>query len=76
MFQPDGFGKILIVLGISIVLLGLLFTLWNKIPFVGRLPGDLIFQKGDSHFFFPIITCILISLVLTVVLNIVFRLFR
>ncbi|MBI2860261.1 MAG: DUF2905 domain-containing protein [Chloroflexi bacterium] len=50
---------------------GLPFTLWGKAPFLGRLPGDIIIQRENARFFFPLAT----SLVLTVLLNLVFRLF-
>ena len=72
----DGIGKTLLFVGIAIALLGLILTLGPKIPFIGRLPGDIVFRRGDSAFYFPLATSILISIVLTVLLNIAFRLFR
>ncbi len=69
-------GKVLIAVGVFFVLFGVLFVLWQKIPFLGRLPGDIVFQKGSTSFFFPIVTCLIVSLVLTILFNIVFRLFR
>jgi hypothetical protein len=63
-------GKLLIFMGLIIVGLGLLLTLGPKIPFLGRLPGDIRFQKGPFTFYFPIVTCILISLILTFIFNI------
>lgn len=72
----QGIGKILILGGAFLAFLGLLLVFWQRIPFLGKLPGDIFLQKGSFQFFFPIVTCIVISIVLTVILNFVFRLFR
>jgi len=72
----QGTGKILIFSGAFLVFLGLLLFFWQRIPFLGKLPGDIFLQKGSFQFFFPIVTCIIISIVLTIILNFVFRLFR
>jgi len=58
-------GKLLLIFGGILVLLGLFFTFGGKIPYLGRLPGDIIIHRGNFHFYFPIVTCILISLILT-----------
>jgi hypothetical protein len=60
-----GLGRILIFLGLGIVALGLLLTLVGRVPFLGRLPGDFIFRKGNFSFFFPLATSILLSIILT-----------
>lgn len=65
-------GKILIVIGICLVAVGLLLLLAGKIPFFGRLPGDIFFKKDDFSFFFPLTTCLIIS----VLLSLLFYLFR
>jgi len=67
----DLLGKTLILAGVFIVVLGLLLIFWNKIPFLGKLPGDVFFQRGNLQFFFPIVTCLIISAVLTVVINLI-----
>jgi tellurite resistance protein TehA-like permease len=72
----DSFGKMLIVIGVFLVIAGIVFTLWSRIPLPGRLPGDFFFQKGNVTFIFPLATSLVLSLVLTVILNIVFRLFK
>ncbi len=69
-------GKLLIIAGVFLVLFGLLFTYWDKIPLLGRLPGDILVERGNFKFFFPLATSILLSLILTVILNLVFRIFR
>jgi len=72
----EGFGKILITVGVFLVIFGIIFVFWNKIPLIGRLPGDITIQKGGFTFFFPLVTSLVISLILTIVLNIIFRLFK
>jgi hypothetical protein len=72
----QGIGKILILVGAFFAFLGLLLVFWYRIPFLGKLPGDIFLQKGSLQFFFPIVTCIIISIVLTIILNLVIRLLR
>lgn len=58
-------GKLLILAGMVMLVLGLLFY-WNeKIPWLGKLPGDIIVKKKNFTFYFPIVTCLVISLVMT-----------
>jgi formate hydrogenlyase subunit 3/multisubunit Na+/H+ antiporter MnhD subunit len=61
-------GRTLIILGIVIIALGVLFTFGGKIPWLGHLPGDLHLQRGRFSFYFPITTCIVISVVISLVL--------
>jgi hypothetical protein len=72
----QGVGKILILGGAFLAFLGLLLVFWQRIPFLGRLPGDIFVHRGNLQFFFPIVTSIIISIVLTIILNLVIRLFR
>jgi Protein of unknown function (DUF2905) len=58
-------GKLLIVLGAVVAAVGLLFMLADKIPWLGRLPGDIIVRRKNFTFYFPVATSILISIVLT-----------
>jgi hypothetical protein len=69
-------GKVLILGGAFLAFLGLLLFFWQRIPFLGKLPSDIFLQRGSFQFFFPIVTCIIISIVLTIILNFVLRLFR
>ena len=69
-------GRTLLIVGGLIVLLGLALMLGNKIPFLGKLPGDLRIQREGFSCTFPLATCLLVSLVLTVLLNIVLRILR
>ena len=66
-------GKLLVIVGGLIVVVGLVLTLGLRIPLLGRLPGDISIDRGNVHFYFPIVTCLLLSLVLTLVLSLFFR---
>jgi Protein of unknown function (DUF2905) len=65
-------GRLLLVVGIVVAAVGGFLALGGRLPF-GRLPGDISIQGQSGGFFFPIVSCIVISVVLTVVLNIVIR---
>ncbi len=58
-------GKLLILLGVFIILVGIFLLVGEKIPWLGRLPGDIIIRKKNFTFYFPIVTSILISIILT-----------
>ena len=60
-------GKMLIVVGIVFIIMGIAFLFGDKIPFLGRLPGDISIQKERFSFYFPITTCIIISIVLSII---------
>ena len=73
---PQGIGKILILGGSFLVFFGLLLVFWQHIPFLEKLPGDIFLQKGNFQLFFPIMTCLIISILLTIILNFVIHLIR
>jgi len=62
----------LILLGVFIIVIGLLLLIGEKIPWIGKLPGDIIIRKEKFSFYFPLTTCLIISIVLTLL----FTLFR
>ena len=66
-------GKILMVCGGMILVVGVLLTLSGKIPWLGRLPGDIIIQRDNFSFYFPLTTCLLLSLVLSLVVALLRR---
>jgi Protein of unknown function (DUF2905) len=68
----EGVGRLLLVVGAAIALLGLLFMLWPGLP-LGRLPGDLRFRFGGATVFIPLATSILLSIILTLLLNVFLR---
>ena len=61
-------GRTLILVGVAFIVAGLLVSVAPKIPGIGRLPGDIFLHKDHFTFYFPITTCLLLSLILTVVL--------
>lgn len=66
-------GKLLIAIGVLFIVAGLLFLIGGRIPFLGHLPGDIHFIKGNTEFYFPVVTCIFVSVIGTILLNIFFR---
>ena len=66
------FGRTLLFFGIVLIILGTIFLLAGKLPFYGRLPGDIVIQRKNFVFYFPLGLCILISIILTII----FRIFR
>ena len=58
-------GKLLIVAGGLLVCVGALFLLGGKLPWLGRLPGDLLIQRGNFSFYFPLATSVLVSIVVS-----------
>ena len=71
-----GFGRLLIILGVLLVLLGVALVVVGRVPFLPRLPGDLVFRRNGITLFVPVVTMIVVSLILTVLLNLFFRFFR
>lgn len=67
-------GKLLLIVGGTLVLLGGLLWLISKVPFLGRLPGDVRIEKPGFTCLIPLASSIILSIVLTVVLNIILRL--
>ncbi len=63
------FGKMLIILGAVIAGIGVLLMLGDKIPWIGKLPGDIIIRKEKLTFYFPIVTCIILSILLTIIIS-------
>ena len=64
----SGLGKALIYLGIVLVVVGLVLSVAGKVPWLGHLPGDISIQRERYSFYFPITTCVLISIVISLVL--------
>jgi len=65
-------GKMLVLLGVFIIAVGVLLLIGEKIPWIGKLPGDILIKKKNFTFYFPITTSIIISIILTLL----FTLFR
>ena len=62
-------GRFLVLVGLVIALVGLLLVLSEKIPWLGRLPGDILIKKGKWTFYFPLATSILLSILITLLIN-------
>jgi hypothetical protein len=69
-------GKILIVAGLFLVILGLFYIYGPKIPLLGRLPGDIIIHRENTTFSFPLASSLVVSLILTIIVNVVVRIFH
>jgi len=62
-------GRILITLGLIVLILGLIVSLGEKLPLrLGRLPGDIVIRGKNSVFYFPLVTCLLLSVVLSFIM--------
>ncbi|MEL0131031.1 MAG: DUF2905 family protein [Betaproteobacteria bacterium] len=60
--------KLLIILGLVLFFAGIFYPLLRRLP-LGRLPGDIFLKTEGGSFFFPIVTCVVISVVLTLIIN-------
>lgn len=66
-------GRLLVILGALIAAVGVLFLLASRIPWLGRLPGDLVIHKGRFTLYLPIVTSLILSVLLTIVLRLFSR---
>ncbi|MCC6176842.1 MAG: DUF2905 domain-containing protein [Chloroflexi bacterium] len=72
----ENVGRIFIILGLAIAVAGVVIMLGGRLPFLGHLPGDLAFDRGNVRVYVPIATSIVVSIILTVVLNLLFGFFN
>lgn len=63
--MPGDVGKLLMLLGVILLVVGMLLSLGGRVPWLGRLPGDVYIERQNFKFYFPLGTSILISLILT-----------
>jgi len=66
-------GRMLLILGVVLALLGLALIVMGRIPFLGRLPGDIHIRRGAAEIYIPLATCLLLSLLATLILNLLAR---
>ncbi len=66
-------GKTLVIVGVMLAGIGIVFIFGGKIPFLGRLPGDITIRREGFSLYLPIATCLLLSLLLTLIVRIFFR---
>lgn len=72
----EGIGRLLIIFGAVVILIGLAMVFARQIPYIGRLPGDIFIRRDNIAVFIPIVTMIIVSIVLTLLLNLLPRFFR
>lgn len=60
-------GKLLVLIGLGLAVIGGVIWLAGKVPWIGRLPGDIRIERENFKFYFPLTTCLLISAIITVV---------
>lgn len=65
----DSFGKLLIMFGLILAAVGGVILLVGRVPFIGRLPGDIYIQRKNFTFYFPLATSILLSIILTLLFS-------
>ena len=69
-------AKLLVMIGIFLILLGGIIFLFNRLPYLGKLPGDIYIKRDNFVFYFPLATCIILSILFSLVLTFVFRRWR
>jgi len=67
------FGRLFIILGIVFLMIGVFLLVGHKIPFIGKLPGDIYIKRKGFVLYFPIVTCIILSVILTLILSLLGR---
>jgi len=70
------FGRLLIITGGGLLILGLILLLAGRIPGLGQLPGDISVERGNFKLYAPLGTMVVLSIILTIVINIVVRMMR
>ncbi len=66
-------GRLLVVVGGIALVAGVLLLVADRIPWIGRLPGDFVVRRGPVTFYFPLVTSVVLSVVLTLILNFFWR---
>src|SRR5690606_28020784 len=71
--ELSGLGRTLILFGVLLIVVGGLILLAGRLPGIGRLPGDILVRRGSFTFYMPLATSLIVSLLLTLLLNLIFR---
>jgi hypothetical protein len=66
-------GRLLVFVGVIVAALGLILMFADKISFLGRLPGDFVIRRRNTTIYFPLVTMLIVSVVLTIILNLFTR---
>jgi hypothetical protein len=67
-------GKYIIIIGVILILIGLIMQFAGKIPWIGRLPGDILIKKENFTFYFPLVTSIILSIVISLIIYLIRKL--
>lgn len=65
-FQP--LGKLIIILGVILIIIGVVVLFWGKIPFLGKLPGDIYIKKDNYSLYIPLASSILLSIIISIIM--------
>ncbi|NMB83252.1 MAG: DUF2905 domain-containing protein [Ignavibacteria bacterium] len=68
MNEFQSIGKYLILTGIVIIIVGIIISFWDKIPLLGKLPGDIKIEGKNFTFYFPVVTSIILSIIISIIL--------
>ncbi len=71
--RVNDLGRMLVMLGLLVVVAGLVLMVLPRLPWLGRLPGDIRIEREHFSVYVPLVTCLVISVVLTVIVNLFFR---
>ena len=71
--ELSGLGRTLILFGVLLIVVGGLILLAGRLPGIGRLPGDILVRRGSFTFYMPLATSLIVSLLLALLLNLIFR---
>lgn len=63
-------GRTMIILGIALIVIGIVLNVVPKVPWLGRLPGDIVIKREGFVLYFPLATCLLVSLVISILIRI------
>ena len=67
-------GKVIIIIGVILILVGIIMQFAGKIPWLGRLPGDILIKKENFTFYFPLVTSIVLSLLISLIIYLIRKL--
>ena len=70
-FFVKNMGKFIIIIGLVLVLVGIVIHFADKIPWIGRLPGDILIKKENFTFYFPLVTSIILSIVISLIIYLI-----
>jgi len=76
MSEISGIGKLLITIGIIIIVAGLIISFMPKIPYLGKLPGDIHIKRKNFTIYFPLTTSIIVSIIASIILTAIFLIIR